>query len=163
MQEDPLGRARTREWVEQVDAALRLAVRRRLVADVPVGVLLSGGLDSSLITAMIAEEVQATLHLQHRIRVDRRRRGRRVPVVRCRGAKYATDHHRWTVPTGDVLDVLPAVIGAMSEPMVSHDVVAFYLLSEQVARDIKVVQSGQGADEVFAGYHWYAKMARRGR
>jgi asparagine synthase (glutamine-hydrolysing) len=43
--------------------------------------------------------------------------------------------------------------------MVSHDVVAFYLLSEQVARDIKVVQSGQGADEVFAGYHWYAKMA----
>jgi asparagine synthase (glutamine-hydrolysing) len=47
----------------------------------------------------------------------------------------------------------------MSEPMVSHDVVAFYLLSEQVVRDVKVVQSGQGADEVFAGYHWYARMA----
>jgi len=46
----------------------------------------------------------------------------------------------------------------MSEPMVSHDAVAFYLLSERVSRDIKVVQSGQGADEVFAGYHWYPPM-----
>jgi asparagine synthase (glutamine-hydrolysing) len=48
----------------------------------------------------------------------------------------------------------------MSEPMVSHDVVAFHLLSEQVAKEVKVVQSGQGADEVFAGYHWYPAMAR---
>jgi asparagine synthase (glutamine-hydrolysing) len=47
----------------------------------------------------------------------------------------------------------------MSEPMVSHDVVAFYLLAQEVSRHVKVVQSGQGADEVFAGYHWYQKMA----
>jgi asparagine synthase (glutamine-hydrolysing) len=72
--------------------------------------------------------------------------------------RYGTDHHRWRVPTGEVLGNLPAVIGAMSEPMVSHDVVAFYLLSELVARDVKVVQSGQGADEIFAGYHWHPKM-----
>ena len=48
----------------------------------------------------------------------------------------------------------------MSEPMVSHDAVAFYLLSQEVARHVKVVQSGQGADEVFAGYHWYPAMAK---
>lgn len=47
----------------------------------------------------------------------------------------------------------------MSEPMVSHDCVAFYLLSQEVAKHVKVVQSGQGADEVFAGYHWYPPMA----
>jgi asparagine synthase (glutamine-hydrolysing) len=47
----------------------------------------------------------------------------------------------------------------MSEPMVSHDLVAFYLLSEEVAREVKVVQSGQGADEVFAGYHWYQTLS----
>jgi asparagine synthase (glutamine-hydrolysing) len=47
----------------------------------------------------------------------------------------------------------------MSEPMVSHDVVAFYLLSEEVAKHIKVVQSGQGADEIFAGYDWYPPLA----
>src|SRR3712207_1648638 len=51
----------------------------------------------------------------------------------------------------------------MAEPMVSHDVVAFYLLSERVSQTIKVVQSGQGADEVFAGYHWYPPLAGIGR
>jgi asparagine synthase (glutamine-hydrolysing) len=54
---------------------------------------------------------------------------------------------------------LDACIGAMSEPMVSHDNVGFYLLSREVAKHVKVVQSGQGADEVFAGYHWYPKIA----
>jgi asparagine synthase (glutamine-hydrolysing) len=62
--------------------------------------------------------------------------------------------------------LLPAVtsaVDAMSEPMVSHDVVAFHLLSEEVSRDIKVVQSGQGADEVFAGYHWYPPLMESDR
>src|ERR1700749_1467959 len=57
-----------------------------------------------------------------------------------------------------MLPALDGAIGAMSEPMVSHDCVAFYLLSQEVARHVKVVQSGQGADEVFAGYHWYPPM-----
>jgi asparagine synthase (glutamine-hydrolysing) len=59
--------------------------------------------------------------------------------------------------------LLPAIddtVAAMSEPMVSHDCVAFYLLSQEVSRHIKVVQSGQGADEVFAGYSWYPPLAR---
>ena len=58
-----------------------------------------------------------------------------------------------------MLPALDGAIGAMSEPMVSHDCVAFYLLSQEVAKHVKVVQSGQGADEVFAGYHWYPPMA----
>ncbi len=161
VEEDPeLAGRDPQEWVEEVEAGLRRAVRRRLVSDVPVGVLLSGGLDSSLITALIAEEGQgrlATFSIGFETIGDEE--GDEFLWSDVVAERYATDHHRWTVPTGDVLDVLPAVIGAMSEPMVSHDVVAFYLLSDQVARDIKVVQSGQGADEVFAGYHWYAKMA----
>ena len=59
-----------------------------------------------------------------------------------------------------MLPALDGAIGAMSEPMVSHDCVAFYLLSQEVAKHVKVVQSGQGADEVFAGYHWYPPMGR---
>lgn len=56
------------------------------------------------------------------------------------------------------MDALPGTIAAMSEPMVSYDNVGFYLLSKEVSKHIKVVQSGQGADEVFAGYHWYPPL-----
>src|SRR5690606_14467004 len=56
------------------------------------------------------------------------------------------------------LPTLEDCVQSMSEPMVSHDAVGFYLLSQEVARHVKVVQSGQGADEVFAGYHWYPPL-----
>jgi asparagine synthase (glutamine-hydrolysing) len=58
---------------------------------------------------------------------------------------------------------VPKAIAAMSEPMVSHDCVAFYLLSEQVSKSVKVVQSGQGADEILAGYSWYPPLANIAR
>src|SRR5690606_13223268 len=53
---------------------------------------------------------------------------------------------------------LPDAIAAMSEPMVSHDCIGFYLLSREVAKTCRAVQSGQGADEVFGGYHWYPPL-----
>ena len=57
-----------------------------------------------------------------------------------------------------LLPELRHCVQAMAEPMVSHDVIGFYLLSQEVSKHLKVVQSGQGADEVFAGYHWYPPM-----
>ncbi|TVQ46473.1 MAG: N-acetylglutaminylglutamine amidotransferase, partial [Gammaproteobacteria bacterium] len=60
------------------------------------------------------------------------------------------------------LSELPNCIAAMSEPMVSHDCIGFYLLSEEVSKHVRVVQSGQGADEIFAGYHWYPPMMEGG-
>jgi asparagine synthase (glutamine-hydrolysing) len=72
--------------------------------------------------------------------------------------RFATDHHRIRVSSDELAAALGHAIGAMSEPMVSHDVVAFDLLSERVSQSIRVVQSGQGADEVFAGYHWYPPL-----
>jgi asparagine synthase (glutamine-hydrolysing) len=67
------------------------------------------------------------------------------------------------VSSDELSGALGHAIGAMAEPMVSHDVVAFDLLSERVSETIRVVQSGQGADEVFAGYHWYPPLAGVGR
>ncbi|MEU3839397.1 N-acetylglutaminylglutamine amidotransferase [Streptomyces sp. NPDC028635] len=148
------------EWRDAVLDALRTAVRRRMVADVPVGVLLSGGLDSSLIVALLADEGQRDL-ATFSVGFDSEggTDGDEFPYSDLVAREFATDHHRLRVPSARVSTALDGAIAAMSEPMISHDVVAFHLLSEQVAKEVKVVQSGQGADEVFAGYHWYPQLA----
>jgi len=152
-----------RDWEDAVLDAVRVAVRRRLVADVPVGVLLSGGLDSSLVVGLLAEEGQhglATFSIGFEAAGGEEGDEFKYSDVIAR--EFATDHHQIRVPTERMLPALPRAIAAMSEPMVSHDAVAFFLLSEEVARHVKVVQSGQGADEVFAGYHWYPPMRKAG-
>ena len=149
-----------RDWEDAVLEALRVAVDRRLVADVPVGCLLSGGVDSSLIVGLLAEAGQhglATFSIGFEsvggVKGDEFRYSDII------AERFGTDHHQIRIGTERMLPALDGAIGAMSEPMVSHDCVAFYLLSQEVAKHVKVVQSGQGADEVFAGYHWYPPMA----
>ncbi|CAL9336454.1 N-acetylglutaminylglutamine amidotransferase [Streptomyces sp. enrichment culture] len=148
------------DWTDAMLEALRTAVRRRTVADVPVGVLLSGGLDSSLIVALLAEAGQhdlATFSVGFESEGDEE--GDEFAYSDLVARHFDTRHHQLMVPSDRVAGALDGAVRAMSEPMMSHDVVAFHLLSEQVAKEIKVVQSGQGADEVFAGYHWYPAMA----
>ena len=149
------------EWRERVREKLSLAVRRRLVADVPVGVLLSGGLDSSLIVGLLAEHGQQGLNTYSiGFETVGDEAGDEFHYSDIVAKHFATRHHQIRVETSSE-HLIPAVrsaIHAMSEPMVSHDAVGFYLLAERVSRDIRVVQSGQGADEVFAGYHWYPPM-----
>lgn len=147
------------EWQERVLAALRLAVQRRMIADVPVGVLLSGGLDSSLIVGLLAEEGQTGLRtFSIGFEEAGGEKGDEFQYSDLVARHFGTIHEKNMVPSHDMLAALPAVIGAMSEPMVSYDNVGFFLLSQAVARHVKVVQSGQGADEIFAGYHWYPPM-----
>jgi asparagine synthase (glutamine-hydrolysing) len=146
-------------WKERVGAALRLAVDRRMVADVPVGVLLSGGLDSSLIVGLLAEAGQRGLKtFSIGFEAAHGEEGEEFKYSDVVAERFGTDHTKIMVPTGSMLDALPDAIAAMSEPMVSYDNVGFFLLSKEVSRHVKVVQSGQGADEVFAGYHWYPKL-----
>ncbi|OEJ24005.1 asparagine synthase (glutamine-hydrolyzing) [Streptomyces agglomeratus] len=148
------------DWCDAVRDALRTAVRRRMVADVPVGVLLSGGLDSSLIVALLADEGQADLAtFSIGFESENGEEGDEFTYSDLVAKEFATDHHQLMVPSDRVSAGLDGAIAAMSEPMVSHDTVAFHLLSEQVAKQLSVVQSGQGADEIFAGYHWYPDLA----
>ncbi|MEV4378475.1 N-acetylglutaminylglutamine amidotransferase [Streptosporangium sp. NPDC049644] len=148
------------EWREAVLDRLRVAVRRRMVADVPVGVLLSGGLDSSLIVALLAEEGQAGLStFSIGFSAAGGERGDEFAYSDLVADEFGTDHHRIPVDDTRLLPALEHAVRAMSEPMVSHDCVAFHLLSQEVSRHVKVVQSGQGADEVFAGYSWYPPLA----
>lgn len=147
------------EWRGRVLSALRLAVKRRLTADVPVGVLLSGGLDSSLVTGLLAEEGQKGLStFSIGFESVGGEEGDEFRYSDAVARRFGTDHHKIRVGSTPLLEALPDCVRAMSEPMVSHDNVGFFLLSREVAKRLKVVQSGQGADEVFAGYHWYPPM-----
>ena len=148
------------EWVDAVHDALRAAVRKRNdVADVPVGVLLSGGLDSSLLVALLAELGIKNLHTFSVGFEDQpEEKGSEFEFSDLVVDRYQPQHHKFLVPNDQVLQRMPEAVDAMSAPMFGQDAVAFYLLSEQVSKDIKVVQSGQGADEVFGGYFWYQKM-----
>lgn len=70
--------------------------------------------------------------------------------------RFGTDHHKIHIGTDEL-------VPAMSEPMVSHDCIAFYLLSREVSKHVKVVQSDQGADEILAGYDWYPPLEQMAR
>ncbi|HIP53780.1 MAG TPA: N-acetylglutaminylglutamine amidotransferase, partial [Chromatiales bacterium] len=148
------------EWLGEIHEALRRAVRRRNdVADVPVGVLLSGGLDSSLLVALLAESGVNDLRTFSVGFEDAPEEvGSEFEYSDQVVDWYATRHRKFLIPNDQVLKRLPEAVDAMSEPMFGQDAVAFYLLAEQVSKEIKVVQSGQGADEVFGGYFWYPRM-----
>ncbi|WDZ86899.1 N-acetylglutaminylglutamine amidotransferase [Micromonospora cathayae] len=148
-----------RDWQDALHESLTTAVRRRMVADVPVGVLLSGGLDSSLVVALLAEQGQrglATFSIGFESVGGRE--GDEFRYSDLVAKTFDTDHHQIRIAADDLVPPLESAVAAMSEPMVSHDCVAFYLLSETVARHVKVVQSGQGADEILGGYHWYPPL-----
>jgi asparagine synthase (glutamine-hydrolysing) len=149
-----------RDWQDALMEALRTAVSRRMVADVPVGVLLSGGIDSSIVVALLAEQGQRGL-ATFSIGFDSvgGESGDEYVYSDLVAKTFDTDHHRIHIDSSRLLPAVPKTIAAMSEPMVSHDCVAFYLLSEEVSKSVKVVQSGQGADEILAGYDWYPPLA----
>jgi len=148
------------EWIDAIHEKLKQAVeKRKVIADVPVGVLLSGGLDSSLLVALLAEAGVSDLRTFSIGFEDiGEEKGSEFEYSDQVVAKYDTLHHKIHIPNSEVLKRLPEAVQNMAEPMFGQDAIAFYLLSEQVAKQIKVVQSGQGADEVFGGYFWYPRM-----
>jgi asparagine synthase (glutamine-hydrolysing) len=148
------------DWQDALLESLRTAVQRRTVADVPVGVLLSGGIDSSVVVALLADSGQQDL-MTFSIGFEAAggESGEEFEYSDLVAAHFGTTHHRIQIASSRLLPAIDAAIGAMSEPMVSHDCVAFYLLSQEVSAHVKVVQSGQGADEVLGGYDWYPPLS----
>jgi len=148
------------DWVQAVHDELRRAVEKRVkIADVPVGVLLSGGIDSSLLVGLLAEAGQKGLKTFSVGFEDApQEKGNEFEYSNAVAQMFETEHHQLMVPNNQVLPRLPEAFANMAEPMFGQDAVAFYLLSEVVSKEVKVVQSGQGADEVFGGYFWYPRM-----
>ncbi len=148
------------DWITATHDELKRAVEKRVkIADVPVGVLLSGGIDSSLLVGLLAEAGQKGLKTFSVGFEDApEEKGNEFEYSDAVAKKFETEHHQLMVPNDQVLPRLPEAFANMAEPMFGQDAVAFYLLSEVVSKEVKVVQSGQGADEVFGGYFWYPRM-----
>ena len=147
------------QWRERTRLALTEAVRKRYdVSDTPVGVLLSGGLDSSLVVAILAGLGRDIKSYSIGFEDEGGESGNEFGYSTQVAERYGTDHQRWLVPSSSVAERLPEVIARMPEPIPAQDCIGFHLLAERVSADVKLALSGQGADEVFAGYSWYPRM-----
>jgi asparagine synthase (glutamine-hydrolysing) len=148
------------QFIQRTHELLTHSILKRMnAADVPIGVLLSGGLDSSLLVALLREsghEDIRTFSIGFEDVGDEV--GSEFEYSDQIVAQFKTQHKKYLISNSQVLPRLGEAVANMSEPMVAQDAVAFYLLSEQVSKHIKVVLSGQGADEAFAGYFWYERM-----
>ncbi len=158
----PEGNVSEEDYIARTHELLTAAVTKRMAAsDVPIGVLLSGGLDSSLVVALLKEAGHRdirTFSIGFEDIDDES--GSEFEFSDQVVSKFKTDHKKYLLSNQKVLPRLSEAVMNMSEPMVGQDAIAFYLLSEQVSKHTKVVLSGQGADEAFAGYFWYPRMAK---
>jgi asparagine synthase (glutamine-hydrolysing) len=140
------------EWLERVRATVREAVRKRLVADVPLGALLSGGIDSSIVVALMAEASAQQVRTFTIGFADRRYDER--SYARAVAERYGTVHEELQIDE-DVAATLPRLAAAFDEPLGDEAAFPTFLIAEQARRHVTVALSGDGGDEAFAGYERY--------
>jgi asparagine synthase (glutamine-hydrolysing) len=141
------------EIVDELIARLKPAVARRLVSDVPVGFFLSGGIDSSLVTALAAETADAriktfTLTYEDSSTTHGKEQDKRW--ARWTAERFGTDHREETITCSNYPSAIRRILKAFDEPFAG--VVSTYFLAEAMARHVKVAVSGDGADEMFGSY-----------
>ncbi|MEJ7783580.1 MAG: asparagine synthase (glutamine-hydrolyzing) [Solirubrobacteraceae bacterium] len=134
---------------------LRDSVRAHLVADVPVGVFLSGGVDSGALTALAAEETAGRIST-FSIGFEEESFDE-LGLARQVAERYGTDHHELVLKVGGdrVVTLLPEIVAAFDEPFADSSALPTYLVSQLAAEHVKVALSGEGGDELFGGYHTY--------
>jgi asparagine synthase (glutamine-hydrolysing) len=141
------------ELVEELRSRLRDSVRAHLVSDVPVGVLLSGGVDSALLAALAAQESSEPLRTFSIGFAERS--FDELGHARLVAGRYGT-RHRELVLRPDAALLLPVLADAFDEPFADSSALPTYLVSQLAAEDVKVALSGEGGDELFGGYYTYA-------
>jgi len=144
-----------KEWIELIDSTLCKAVEKRLVSDVPLGVFLSGGVDSSLITAMMCKALPPEKVNTFSIKVD-------DPVYdeskwsRWAAEHLKTNHTEFNLSVDGMLDILNKVLDSLDEPMADSSILPTYAVSHLTRQKVTVALGGDGGDEVFGGYPKYS-------
>lgn len=136
---------------------LEESMKLHMISDVPVGFLLSGGVDSTAMLGLAGGKTEQalssfTIGFADPGIIDER------PYARLAAAKYGTDHHELTITSKDFEDFLPQYIRSMEEPVCEPPAVALYFISRLAREYVKVLISGEGGDEAFAGYQVYRNM-----
>ena len=137
----------------QLEELMTDSIRMRLQADVPVGVLLSGGIDSSLVTAIAAKQSKSKVK-SFSIYFDEASYDESKFIERM-VKEYDLEHHHQTLQAKDMLGIFDKLGGIMDEPMSDPSIVPTYFLSKMTSQHVKTVLGGDGADELFAGYPTY--------
>ena len=138
-------------WGEELRDLLRKSVRRRLMSDVPLGVFLSGGVDSSAITAFAAEAVGQGRMKSFCIGFEEASFDE-TKYSRIIAERYNTEHHEEILSMERARGLLPEIVGKLDEPMGDSSLLPTYLLCQETRRHVTVALSGDGGDELFAGY-----------
>lgn len=148
--------------VDQVREKLAECVRMHMVSDVPVGVMLSGGLDSSTVSALAAQAAPATHLHTFSIGFDVAEHDE-TQFARLVAERYETDHHELQVTRRMAMDAERLVVDLYDEPFADSSAVPTYFVSKLAREHVKVVLSGEGGDELFFGYSWYQKLLKLNR
>ena len=150
------GRAKSdEEYVAEWSELFRTSVRLRLMADVPLGMFLSGGIDSSAIAAVMSRMVSEPVKTFSVAFAERE--ANELAYARLVAEAFKTDHHEVIVSPSEFFEALPRLVWHEDEPLAHPSSVALYFVSRLAARHVKVVLTGEGSDEMLAGYERYYK------
>jgi len=154
LDDNPISGMARGECEEDIRNLLRDSVKKRLRSDVPVGVFLSGGVDSSAITAFAAEATSGTLHTFsvgfEEASYDE------SPYAKQVAELFSTEHHHEILSEKTAVEMIPTVMGILDEPFGDPSILPTYLLSKFTSQHVKVALGGDGGDELFAGYPAFA-------
>ena len=150
------GNIREEAYAEQLEALLRECVKLHLVSDVPFGAFLSGGVDSSVIVALMSQFLNEPVKTYSVGFEGSGEAFSELPYARLVAAKFQTDHHEVFVRPSHLADLAEKVVWHLDQPLAEHATLANYMVAELASRDVKMVLTGEGGDELFAGYARYA-------